>query len=83
MSQTSIFRRKKMAIKLHKNKQVRDLIRNLYRTQEIFSVVSGIDESRLSKILRGIRKPTQEQKTIFEKYLEVPASDLFPEELTA
>ena len=60
-----------MNVKLKKNKRAKKLIRELFRTQEIFSAVSGIDEARLSKILRGIRKPTDEQKVIFEKLLKV------------
>ena len=72
-----------MDVKLKKNKKAKKLIKNMFRTQEIFSAVSGIDEARLSKILRGVRKPTEEQKIIFEKFLEVPANDLFPEELAA
>ncbi len=64
-----------MNVKLKKNKRAKKLIRELFRTQEIFSAVSGIDEARLSKILRGIRKPTDEQKVIFEKLLKV--NDLF------
>ncbi len=68
-----------MNVKLKKNKRAKKLIRELFRTQEIFSAVSGIDEARLSKILRGIRKPTDEQKVIFEKLLKV--NDLFQEDL--
>ena len=68
-----------MNVKLKKNKRAKKLIREFFRTQEIFSAVSGIDEARLSKILRGIRKPTDEQKVIFEKLLKV--NDLFQEDL--
>jgi len=68
-----------MNVKLKKNKRAKKLIRELFRTQEIFSAVSGIDEARLSKILRGTRKPTDEQKVIFEKLLKV--NDLFQEDL--
>jgi len=70
-----------MKINFTEKKLARKLIKNLFRTQEVFSVVSGIDEARLSKILRGIRKPTNDQKVIFEKLLEVPVNDLFPEDL--
>lgn len=71
-----------MNINFTENKRARKLIKHLFRTQEVFSAVSGIDEARLSKILRGVRKPTEDQKELFEKYLNVPANDLFPEELT-
>lgn len=70
-----------MDVNFTENKRARKLIKDKFRTQEVFSAVSGIDEARLSKILRGIRKPTDDQKVIFEKLLE--ANDLFQEGLAA
>ena len=70
-----------MNVNFTENKRARKLIKAKFRTQEVFSAVSGIDEARLSKILRGIRKPTDDQKVIFEKLLE--ANDLFQEDLAA
>ena len=66
-----------MDVNFTENKRARKLIKDKFRTQEVFAAVSGIDEARLSKILRGIRKPTDDQKVIFEKLLE--AKDLFQE----
>ena len=68
-----------MNVNFTENKRARKLIKDKFRTQEVFSAVSGIDEARLSKILRGIRKPTDDQKAIFEKLLN--ANDLFSEDL--
>ena len=43
-------------------KNLREKIqRSTFRTQERFSVAAGIAESTLSKIIRGLRRPTKEQ----------------------
>jgi hypothetical protein len=66
-----------MNIQIRENTKARQLIREKFRTQEIFSVVSGLDEGVISKILRGIRQPTNTQKEVFERFLGVSAGDLF------
>ncbi len=58
-------------------KNVRLKIVERFRTQEIFSAKSGINEAIVSKIVRGIRQPTEEQKKIFERLLNTPAKELF------
>ena len=65
--------------KIKKNKRAKKLIRELFRTQEMFSAVTGINEAITSKILRGVRIPTEKQKAAFSKYLKVPVEYLFPE----
>lgn len=42
-----------------------------YGTQERFSAVSGIPEAIISKICRGVRKPTDEQQAIFDRLLDL------------
>jgi hypothetical protein len=48
-----------------------------YETQEKFAVRSGINEAIVSKIVRGLREPTEKQKAIFSKLLKTPVADLF------
>jgi hypothetical protein len=40
-----------------------------YRTQERFSIATGIHESLISKYVRGLRKPSKNHKKIIEKLL--------------
>lgn len=61
---------------IQKKHKVKKRIKELYGTQEIFSVISGINEASLSKIIRGLRAPTTDQIQIFEKLLKCPAEDL-------
>jgi len=42
-----------------------------YGTQEKFSAISGIPEAVISKICRGVRKPTDEQQAIFDRLLDL------------
>lgn len=51
-----------------------------YRTQERFSVCAGLDESIISKIIRGVKRPTEQQRQIFARLLETPAEKLFGED---
>ena len=48
-----------------------------FETQEKFAVQSGIYKAIVSKIVRGLREPTDEQKVIISKLLETPVADLF------
>ena len=48
-----------------------------FETQEKFAVRSGINEAIVSKIVRGLREPTEKQKAIFSKLLETPVAELF------
>ena len=50
-----------------------------FGSQERFSIASGINESIISKIVRGVRKPTAEQKEIIERLLKTPADTFFNE----
>jgi transcriptional regulator with XRE-family HTH domain len=51
-----------------------------YGSQELFAIASGLNETVLSKILRGVRQPTPKQAQVFERLLEVSADQLFGEE---
>ena len=48
-----------------------------FGTQENFSILSGIHESIISKIVRGVWSPTPEQKGIFLKLLGKDIEVLF------
>ena len=47
-----------------------------FRTQELFALKSGIDEAIVSKICRGIRKPTAEQRKVLIIMLKLKRGDL-------
>jgi transcriptional regulator with XRE-family HTH domain len=50
-----------------------------YGSQELFAIASGLNETVLSKILRGVRQPTEQQRQTFARLLEIPADQLFGE----
>lgn len=50
-----------------------------FGTQEKFSIASGVNESIVSKILRGTRRPSDQQKQRFSLLLGVPVEKLFGE----
>jgi hypothetical protein len=50
-----------------------------FGSQERFSFAAGIDETIVSKIVRGVRRPTEHQRQVFEQLLETPAKQLFGE----
>ena len=62
----------------HRNLRLRIIER--FWTQEKFSKEAGIDEALVSKIIRRIRKPTDEQKEVFSRLLEASETELFPSE---
>jgi len=41
--------------------ELRDRVRRRFRTQERFAVATNIREEVISKILRGVRRPTKDQ----------------------
>jgi transcriptional regulator with XRE-family HTH domain len=51
-----------------------------YGTQELFAQASGIAEPTVSKIVRGIRPPTEDQRKIFKELLgvEIPETAFQP-----
>ena len=49
-----------------------------FETQEKFAFKSGLDEAVVSKLIRGVRRPTVKQRMIFEALLKTPATNLFP-----
>lgn len=59
------------------NSALRLKIVERFRTQERFAVRSGINEAVVSKIIRGLREPTEKQKKIFSKLLKAPKDKLF------
>ena len=59
------------------NNPLRLKIIERFETQEKFAVRSGINEAIVSKIVRGLREPTEKQKEIFSKLLETPVAELF------
>jgi hypothetical protein len=50
-----------------------------YRTQERFAIAAEINETIVSKLIRGVRRPTEEQKQKFHKLLGIPVDQLFGE----
>jgi hypothetical protein len=48
-----------------------------FGTQERFAFQAGINEAIVSKIVRGLREPTDKQKENFSKLLETPVAELF------
>ncbi len=49
--------------------ELRRKIEERFRTQELFSVVSGIPEAMISKYSRGIRKPSARHQAIIDELL--------------
>lgn len=50
--------------------KLREAIRgSKFRTQERFSVETGINEALVSKYCRGLRKPSKQHQKILEKFL--------------
>ena len=58
-------------------KTIRLKIIERFETQEKFAVQSGINEATVSKIVRGLREPTEEQQLIFSRLLDTPIAELF------
>jgi transcriptional regulator with XRE-family HTH domain len=58
-------------------KMLQKRVKDKYKTQEAFAVISGMNETLVSKILRGVRDPTKDQIKTFERLLNTPASELF------
>jgi len=61
------------------NEALRLKIVERYKTNVAFAEASGIDTSTLTKIIKGTRKPTDEQKSIIAMILRVKKHILFPE----
>jgi hypothetical protein len=59
------------------NSPLRLKIIEQFGTQERFAVESGINEAVISKIIRGLREPTEAQKEIFSELLDTPVNELF------
>ena len=47
-------------------------------TQRTLAFESNIDESRISKIIKGYEKPTSEMKDAISDFLEIGSEELFP-----
>lgn len=62
------------------NKDLRVKIVEKVGTQEDLAKETGIDEAVISKIVRGKREPTIEQKQLISKVLKSTQKDLFGEE---
>lgn len=63
-----------------KNDGLRLKIIEVFGTQEKCSAISGIHEGTISKLVRGIKSPTDFQKRTLARYLKVKAEEIFPEE---
>lgn len=61
------------------NEALRMKILEKYRTNVAFAEASGIDTSTLTKIIKGTRKPTDEQKSTIARLLRVKKGVLFAE----
>lgn len=59
------------------NKVLKTKIVEKFGTNRNFSRASGIDESTLTKILRGAREPTEKQKSLIAMILRVKKNTLF------
>ena len=46
-------------------------------TQRDLAFATNIDESRVSKIIKGYEKPTSEMKEVIAEYLEMNLEELF------
>lgn len=61
------------------NTKLRDVILSKYRTQADFAYMLGWNEGKVSRIVNGRLKPTQEDKRVMAWKLQVKISDIFPE----
>jgi len=59
------------------NKKLRVLIVEKFGTQEKFAASVGIREEMISKLVRGIRPPTETEKGIISTALEASPEELF------
>ena len=48
-----------------------------FETQEKLAKKTGIDEAVISKLVREVRNPTEEQSKVFSELLKTPAEKLF------
>jgi len=55
----------------------RNAIMQKYITQGQFAKVAKVDEAIISRIVRGKRKPTINQREHFAKILKIPEEELF------
>jgi len=60
-----------------KNITFRNAIMDQYITQGRFARAARVDEAVISRIVRGKRKPTLNQKERFAELLKQPMEDLF------
>jgi len=60
------------------NRNLKLKIVEKFGTSQAFSEACGIDSSTISKILRGIKEPTEDQKVIIAKTLRIRKDILFP-----
>lgn len=60
-----------------KNPMFRNAIMERFLTQGRFAKAAKVDEAVISRIVRGKRKPTLNQKERFAKLLKTPVEDLF------
>jgi hypothetical protein len=54
-------------------------INKKYGTQERFAIAAEINETIVSKIIRGVKRPSEDQRQTFARLLEIPADQLFGE----
>lgn len=59
------------------NKPLKMKIIEHYGTQERFAKAANTDEAIISKLVRKIRKPTEEQAEKISKLLKTPSKELF------
>jgi len=60
-----------------KNPAFRNAIMKQFVTQGQFAKAAKVDEAIISRIVRGKRKPTLNQKEYFAKLLKQPVEELF------
>uniref|UniRef100_A0A6M3L617 Putative DNA binding, helix-turn-helix domain containing protein n=1 Tax=viral metagenome TaxID=1070528 RepID=A0A6M3L617_9ZZZZ len=63
------------------NKFMRLKIVEHFGTQERLASISGIDEGIISKLVRNIRAPTDDQGKILTKLLKCTKKELFPDNI--
>jgi hypothetical protein len=72
-----IFRRRIMAIK--PNVKLKVVLMEKGLTQRNLAFGTNIDESRISKIIKGYEKPTGDMKEAISDYLTMEQQELFPQ----
>ena len=61
------------------NKILKAKIIEIFGTQADFAMEIGEDESRISRVVRNRRKPTNSERIKYAKFLKCKPIDIFPD----